>query len=220
MMIKVILFDLGGVLVELTGVPVMLEWTNHRYNEETLWEAWLNSPAVRSFETGCSTAAQFADGLIKEMDLPVDRAEFILRFREWPKGLYPGVTRLMEGLKNTYTLACLSNSNGLHWPILMKEMGLEKMFRYCFASHLMKRVKPDRASFEYVLHHLGCQASSVLFLDDNAINVKSAREVGMVAYRVAGPQEIELALGEAGILPLRNKREYPISNKEYRILKN
>lgn len=199
-MIEVILFDLGGVLVELTGVPIMLEWTNHRYDEATLWEAWLNSPAVRSFEKGYSTAEQFADGLIKEMDLPVGRAEFIDRFRAWPKGLFPGVSNLLERLKDTYTLACLSNSNGLHWPILMKEMGLEKMFQYRFASHLIKKVKPDRESFEYVLQYLGCQASSVLFLDDNVINVNSAKKMGMIAYTVAGSQEIEHAIGKARLL--------------------
>ena len=197
--VKAILFDLGGVLVELTGVPVMLEWTNHRYDEETLWEAWLNSPAVRSFEKGYSTAEQFADALIRELDLPVGKTEFIDRFRKWPKGLFPGVSNLMERLKNKYTLACLSNSNVLHWPILMQDMGLEKMFQYCFASHLMRMLKPDRESFEYVLHHIGCKASSVLFLDDNDMNVKSAKDIGMIAYRVAGPREIEHALGQAGV---------------------
>ena len=199
-MIKVILFDLGGVLVELTGVPIMLKWTNHRYDDETLWEAWLNSPAVRSFETGYSTAEKFADVLIKEMDLPVGKDEFIQRFRQWPKGLFPGVPDLIQRLKNNYTLACLSNSNVLHWPILMKEMGLEKMFQYHFASHLMGKVKPDKESFEYVLQRLGCNASSVLFLDDNDINVKSAKEIGMIAYRVKSPGEIENALGKAGLL--------------------
>ena len=199
-MIKVILFDLGGVLVELTGVPIMLKWTNHRYDDETLWEAWLNSPAVRSFEIGYSTAEQFADELIKEMDLPVGKAEFIQRFRKWPKGLFPGVPDLIQRLKNNYTLACLSNSNVLHWPILMKEMGLEKMFQYHFASHLMGKVKPDKESFVYVLQRLGCNASSVLFLDDNDINVKSAKEIGMIAYRVKSPGEIENALGQAGLL--------------------
>lgn len=198
-MIEVILFDLGGVLVELTGVPVMLEWTNHRYDEETLWEAWLNSPAVRSFEKGYSTAEQFADGLIKEMDMPVGRAEFIDRFREWPKGLFPGVSSLLEGLKDTYTLACFSNSNVLHWPILMKEMGLEKMFQYRFASHLIKRVKPDKEAFEYVLKGLGCSAGTVLFLDDNEINVKSAREIGIIAYKVEGPRDIAHAFRKAGV---------------------
>jgi len=197
--VKIILFDLGGVLVELTGVPIMLKWTNNRYNAETLWKAWLTSPAVRSFEKGCSSAEQFADELIREMDLPVEKTEFIDRFREWPKGLFPGVSGLMKKLKRRYTLACLSNSNVVHWPILMKEMGLEKMFQYCFASHLMRKLKPDRDSFEYVLQQLGCKASSVLFLDDNDINVKSAREIGMIAYRAAGPREIEHALGQAGI---------------------
>jgi putative hydrolase of the HAD superfamily len=198
-MIKVILFDLGGVLVELTGVPVMLKWTNHRYDDETLWEAWLNSPAVRSFEKGYSTAEQFADELTREMDLPVGKDEFIQRFKEWPKGLFPGVSSLMESLKSKYTLACLSNSNVLHWPILMKDMGLEKMFQYHFASHLMHKLKPDRESFEFVLQHIGCKASSVLFLDDNDINVKSAKKIGMVAYRVEGPGDIAYALRETGV---------------------
>ena len=108
----------------------------------------------------------------------------------------------MERLRNTYTLACMSNSNILHWPILMKDMGLEKMFHHHFASHLMKTLKPDKASFEYVLQGLDCKASAVLFLDDNDINVKSAREIGMIAHRVEGPQEIELAFKQAGL-------EYP-----------
>jgi glucose-1-phosphatase len=199
-MIKVILFDLGGVLVELTGVPMMLQWTNHRYDDEGLWKAWLGSPAVRSFEKGYSTAEQFADQLIREMDLPVGKAEFIERFKQWPKGLFPGVSGLMERLNNKYTLACLSNSNVLHWPILMKDMGLEKMFQYRFASHLMKKVKPDRESFEHALEKLGCKGSSVLFLDDNDINVKSAKKIGMIAYRVAGPRDIVNAFGKAGVL--------------------
>lgn len=197
--VKVILFDLGGVLVELTGVPIMLKWTNRRYDAETLWEAWLNSPAVRSFEKGYSSAEQFADELIREMDLPVGKAEFIDRFREWPKGLFPGVSGLMERLKHRYTLACLSNSNVVHWPILMKDMGLENMFQYHFASHLMRKLKPDRESFEHVLQCLGCKASSVLFMDDNDMNVKSAQEIGMIAYKAAGPREIEHALGQAGV---------------------
>lgn len=198
-MIKVILFDLGGVLVELTGVPMMLKWTNHRFDPETLWEAWLNSPAVRSFEKGYSSAEQFADELISEMDLQVGEDEFIERFSQWPKGLFPGVPGIVERLKHKYTLACLSNSNVVHWPILMKEMGLEDMFQYHFASHIMRKLKPDRESFEYVLQCLDCKPSSVLFLDDNDVNVKSAKEIGMIAYRVAGPREIENALGQAGV---------------------
>ncbi len=198
--IDIVLFDLGGVLVELTGVPTMLEWTHNKYNEEELWEAWLNSPAVRSFETGGTTAEQFADDIIMEMDLPVGKVEFINSFTQWPSGLFPGVANLIKRLEKHKTVACFSNSNELHWPRLMAEMGLDKMFKYHFASHLMGKLKPDKESFEYVLQNLGCNASSVLFLDDNELNIKGAREIGMIAYKVKGPHEIEPTLVDAGIL--------------------
>ena len=51
-MIEVILFDLGGVIVELGGLPEMREWTGNRYSDEKFWEMWLNSSAVR-FKSEC-----------------------------------------------------------------------------------------------------------------------------------------------------------------------
>jgi hypothetical protein len=50
--IRVILFDLGGVLVELTGVSTLLSWTESLITPEIVWKTWLSSPAVRQFETG------------------------------------------------------------------------------------------------------------------------------------------------------------------------
>ncbi|MBU2644952.1 HAD family phosphatase [bacterium] len=197
--IEIILFDLGGVLVELTGVPTMLAWTCNEYSEEELWEAWLRSPAIRSFETGQSTTEQFAADLIREMKLPVGATEFINTFTMWPRGLFPGVASLLQRLQKDYTLACFSNSNELHWPRLMVEMGLQQLFEHHFASHLIGRLKPDKSAFEYVLQHLGSDASSVLFLDDNELNVNGARKAGMRAARVKGPLQIEQVLRDHGI---------------------
>ncbi len=148
--IDIILFDLGGVLVELAGVPTMIEWTGNRLNKRELWEAWLNSPSVRSFEKGHSSVEQFAEGLIEEMSLPIEMNEFIDIFTQWPRGMFPGVSDLVNRLKKLKTIACLSNSNELHWPRLMNDMGIEKMFKYHFASHKIGKLKPDRESFEIV----------------------------------------------------------------------
>ena len=198
--IEVILFDLGGVLVEVTGASEMFKWMKNNLSIDELWKAWLSSSAVRSFEIGRSTAEQFADELIDEMDLSVGRNEFIHAFIQWPRRLYPGVTRLIERLNQDYTLACLSNSNELHWPILINEMGIDKMFSKHFISHLTGKLKPDPESFEHVLCNLNCDASATLFLDDNEINVKSAQKVGLIAKRVRGIVEVKEYLKNIGIL--------------------
>ena len=41
-----IVFDLGGVLIELGGVTRMLELLDHRITVEELWTRWLSSPCV------------------------------------------------------------------------------------------------------------------------------------------------------------------------------
>jgi len=198
--IEVILFDLGGVLVEVTGIPSMLKWMNRNLSVDELWDAWLNSDAVRSFERGRSTAEQFADELIDEMDLAVERDEFITVFIQWPRRLYPGASGIIERLNKNFTLACLSNTNALHWPRLIDEMGIDKMFSKLFASHQTGKLKPDAESFEHVLHTLTCDAPRILFLDDNEINVRSARELGLVAKQVKGVEAVKEYLEKIGIL--------------------
>lgn len=197
--IEVILFDIGGVLVELNGTLPMLQWSSQQHTVEQLWEIWLTSPAVRAFETGRSNANQFAEALIQEMGLSVKTDQFIEAFCQWPKGVFPGVLELITPLKQHYTLACLSNANELHWPRLMEEMKLNQVFDHYFPSHLIGSLKPDREAFDYVLNHLQVEAASVLFLDDNALNVKSAQEVGMVAYTVKHPNDMKRAFEDAGI---------------------
>jgi putative hydrolase of the HAD superfamily len=69
--IRIVLFDVGGVLVELPGVPTTLAWIGNRVSHEELSRMWLTSPVVRAFETGRATPEVVADQLIAEMALPV-----------------------------------------------------------------------------------------------------------------------------------------------------
>ena len=47
--IRVVLFDVGGVLVELSGLPMLLSWLGHRVTAEQARTLWLTSPVVRLF---------------------------------------------------------------------------------------------------------------------------------------------------------------------------
>jgi FMN phosphatase YigB (HAD superfamily) len=198
--IRVVLFDLGGVLVELAGVPTMLGWMDNRVSPEELWKMWLRSPAVRAFETGRTDAASFADDLIAEMALPVARQKLIEEFTFWPRGLFPGALELVKQIPRRYTRATLSNSNSVHWPRLMKELQLAEAFDQHFASHLIGKIKPDEQAFRHVTRALRCAAEEILFLDDNKLNVEAAAGVGMKAIQVQGIAAAEKALREAGVI--------------------
>ncbi|MGH8186234.1 MAG: HAD family hydrolase [Steroidobacteraceae bacterium] len=198
--VQVVLFDVGGVLVQLRGVAALLEWLPQRPTSEALFRTWLQSPAVREFETGRCGADAFAARVVRELGLPVDAAQFLESFVGWPTGLYPGAPELVARIPAECRRALLSNSNALHWPRVMDELGLGALFEHRFVSHLIGRIKPDRDAFEHVIEALECIPDSILFLDDNLTNVEAAREAGMRAARVDGVAGAERALLEAGVI--------------------
>jgi glucose-1-phosphatase len=198
--IRVVLFDLGGVLVELSGVPIMLAWMQNRISAEELMSMWLASPVVRAFETGKLEPEAFADQLIGELALPVARDRLLHEVSLWPQGLFPGAIELVGRIPARYTRATLSNTNALHWPKLMNEMKLDGAFDHHFASHLTGKIKPDEEAFHNVMKMLNCRADEVLFLDDNQLNIDGAKKADMSAVRVKGVAQAERVLIEAGII--------------------
>src|SRR6478735_2527573 len=197
--IDTILFDLGGVLIELAGVEQMLAWSPGLGDTHELWRRWLHSPAVRRFETGGATEEEFAAAIVGEFDLPVSADEFIAAFTHWPRALFPGATALLTELKPRFRLASVSNTNTLHWRRFRDEWALDGHFHHNFPSHRVGRLKPDADYFQHVLDELGAAPHTVLFVDDNAINVDAAAHAGLTARRVAGPQGVREALAALGL---------------------
>ena len=198
--IRVVLFDVGGVLVELSGVPAMLEWMSNRVSRDELLRMWLTSPVVRAFETGRATPEAFADQLIAEMELTVKREQLLQEFTRWPTGLFPGALDLVSRVPTRYARATLSNSNALHWPRLMVAMQLGEAFDHHFASHLIGKIKPDEEAFHHVTEALDCRAEEILFVDDSHLNVEAAKRVGIKAVQARGVAEAEQVLLENGVL--------------------
>jgi FMN phosphatase YigB (HAD superfamily) len=196
----VILFDLGGVLVEFTGPAALLRWLGNRLTPEEIWPMWLGSSVVREFESGRVGPDVFADRLIADLGLPVDRSQFLADFAGWPTALYAGAADLVARIPPTYVRATLSNTNVLHWPRLTGVLGLDALFDRHFPSHVTGKLKPDREVFAHVAERLACEPAAILFLDDQPLNVQAALAAGLRAVRVNGVQETESALAELGVL--------------------
>lgn len=189
-----LVFDLGGVIVQLSGTPILDEWIAGDNTAENLWQKWLTSDAPRSFESGRIREDEFAALIVEELSLGVSEQEFLNHFTSLPIGPYPGALKLLRSLKERYTTALFSNSNVLHWHRKMHEMKLNDAFHHHFASHLMGKVKPDVEAFQEVVETLGVPESQILFFDDNQMNVDAAKLVGLQAARVNGFKELESSL--------------------------
>ena len=181
----VVLFDMGGVLVRLGGVEHFGRMVGV-HDEEEIWRRWLASPAVRRFERGECPPNEFAREMVAENDLEISADEFIDIFRSWPKGLLEGAHEMVRGLSDPLCVACLSNTNALHWNEQQDADILQGLFDEVFLSHEIGLVKPDAEIFHHVVAELACDPAEILFLDDNTLNVDAARAVGLDAHKTVG----------------------------------
>jgi HAD superfamily hydrolase (TIGR01509 family) len=202
---QVVLFDLGGVLVQLGGVDHFGQLVGLDDPEE-VWRRWLTSPAVRRFERGHCTGPEFAEEMVEENALALSAEEFLEVFRNWPKGLLAGAHDMVIGLSESVQVACLSNTNTLHWNEQQDADVVQRLFDLAFLSHEIGLVKPDADIFEHVVQELACAPGEILFFDDNALNVDAARGIGLDAHKVVGVAPTRALLHERGLLSARPAR--------------
>ena len=197
--IEVVLFDLGGVLIDFGGVGPMRALAGTDSDEE-LWRRWLTCPWVRSFERGGCSAQDFAEGVVADWELPLAPSAFLDAFRNWPGAVLPGADELVDDVRRVAAVGCLSNTNAVHWEAHYARAPILDAFRYRFLSFEVGMVKPDEELFEHVAAALPAPRDRVLFLDDNVINVDAAAAVGFGVAHVRGVAEARTALVGAGVL--------------------
>lgn len=196
-----VLFDLGGVLVELGSHAELAAMVGGRgESSEAAWARWLGCEVVRAFERGELEPEAFAAAMVTRHGLEETPAGFLERFAGFTRGAFPGALDLLDETRAAgVEVGCLSNTNALHWR---RQLGalFEARLRHCLVSFRMGVVKPDRAIFEAALRQLQADPRDVLFLDDNPLNVDGARSAGLQAARVQGPAEAREALVASGVL--------------------
>lgn len=193
--IRAVVFDMGGVLVEL-GPPLDILGPESKLTEPEFWSKWLASEAVRDFEMGRCETEEFGRRLVVEFGLSMTGAELVERFAQWPKGLMEGAVEMVDGLRGGVQLAVLSNTNALHWQSQPQAEQVQALFDRQYLSYEMGLAKPDKAIFEAVMVDLGLSGEEILFLDDNQINVDGARDAGITSELARGVAQAEAALAK------------------------
>jgi epoxide hydrolase-like predicted phosphatase len=189
--IKAVVFDLGGVLINLHADEARRELLE-KYGvladgfarlTRSSFEADPRSITELAMTGKVGTAeyleAFLGECTLKDRDgLKANRLSVVGRER-------PDVFALVEQLRKTGFVCCvLSNTIALHWEKLTstEEYPLLKMFDHVFASHLIKCAKPEQASYSFVANALKTQMSECLLVDDTPLNVDKAKAAGWSGF--------------------------------------
>lgn len=198
--IRAVLFDMGGVVIQLQPLAHVLGPTP--LSPEEIWNVWILSEAVQSFETGKCSVEQFATAIVDELSLQGTSDEFIDRFKRFPQGLFPGAVEMVASVPDDVVKGVLSNTNALHWDHQIDNEVVRGLFDREYLSYALGLAKPEREIFDHAVADLGLDASQVLFIDDNQINIDGAKAAGLQVGLAKGPVEGNKVLQRFGVISL------------------
>jgi HAD superfamily hydrolase (TIGR01509 family) len=187
---KIVLFDIGGVLVDFVGPECLARLLGNRYSLSKVWEMWPDSPALSKFELGHINREDFAAEFVEEWGLNLSVDEMLTEAALWVRAPFDGALALLDELQTVATLACLTNMNAVYWERIRDDMGFGSRLQHCYASHEIGLLKPDRQSYEYVISDLSCEPAEILFFDDTLKNVKAVEALGIRAWHTQGINQL------------------------------
>jgi glucose-1-phosphatase len=198
---ELLLFDLGGVLVEFAGPKELGQHLRWPSTPGVILERWIKCQHTEQFERGKLSPVQWAERFIRDWDVNLKPEEFLTKFTTWSRRVLPGAKELLEQLRSRYRLAALSNSNELHWERNTNELRLIELFEFAISSHAVGLCKPDPAIYRVALERANVSSpDAVMFFDDLAANVEAAKSVGMRAYQVRGVDQVRQRLIDEALL--------------------
>lgn len=110
----------------------------------------------------------------------------------------PGALALLPRLR--VPAALVSNTNALHWEGVLAAAPEVASLPALALSFRLGSVKPEPAIFHAALAMLGARPEEAVFADDRAELVAAASALGMDAFPVASPEDLERELSRRGLL--------------------
>lgn len=193
-----IVFDLGGVLLELDYVATTRAFGSLAGREvSSLYSQGEQSVVFDRFERGETSSAQFRSELramlgTQASDETLDGAWNALLLDVPAQNL-----ALLRELKQSHRVILLSNTNEVHLARFLADFeqrhrashgAWEEYFHQTYYSHLVGMRKPEERIFEHLLRTEGLERTRTLFIDDSPYNVAAARTVGMQALWLDVPK--------------------------------
>ena len=193
--IELILFDLGGVLIDVdyqgtenAFVKLGVEDFQEQYTQ------FQQNQLFDLFETGQISAQHFINKLLPITRKGTSPNEVVHAWNAMIGSFPKEKIELLERLSKQIRIALLSNTNELHMVQVKRawvnasSVSFEYLFEQVFLSHEIEQRKPDLETFSWVCEQLQVLPKKVLFIDDSPQHIDGASSAGLQTHFYQNPE--------------------------------
>lgn len=185
-MIKAVVFDMGGVLLNLDMERCVSAFKNDAgfTDIESYLDRYHQKGFIGDLEEGKINEDEFFSECLKHC-APGTTMETVLHcFINLLTDLNAEMLDFIRNIRGKYDLYLLTNNNPLSrraFDSMMAEKGLpsSEVFRKQFYSYEMHLQKPGKEIFCKVIDSIGLDPSEILFIDDGRNNIEAAAALGI-----------------------------------------
>lgn len=193
--VKNILFDLGGVIIDIDVNKTAREMALALGLEDnSSSDDLLNHKIFKQYETGTINSTEFVQALKNMADKEVNESQIIKAWNAMLLHIPEERIKLLEKLKRENRLFVLSNTNELHInqfnSMIPGYSNLTELFEKVYYSNEIGYRKPTKEAFNVVIKEVSIDPSETLFIDDNIENIKAASEMNFQTLLVERDKDI------------------------------
>ncbi len=197
--IKNIIFDLGGVLINIDYHKTIDAF---RFlgilNFDEMYSQITANELFENIETGQIAEEDFYEAIKKIAPKPLTTQQIKAAWNAILLDFRPKSITYLETLSTQYNLYLLSNTNSIHQAAFnssfakeFKGKHINDYFIKAYYSHQINLRKPHKAIYQFVLSDANLKAEETLFVDDSKINIPAANEIGITTHLLLPNQTIE-----------------------------
>lgn len=199
-MIKNIIFDLGGVVLNINYQLTPEAFKKIGLNNfEKLYSQSTQTNLFNDFEKGLISENKFREGIRILTGMIFCDIEFDKAWNAMLLDLPYERIELLKLANKNYRTFLLSNTNIIHYKEYTQSLKkhhnidtLGELFEKEYYSHEIHLRKPDLECFEYVLKDSNLTSSETLFIDDSPQHIEGAKNAGIHTFFMDRNKNLEL----------------------------